>query len=328
MEIEYGPYVHLDVVDMTRYERRNVYSQDMADLLYVEEIFGFVATYAPGGRPILPSVRNLSPATQDRIGLDRKVDPTANALRANPRGRNPGEIAQIHGVTMEQDGAGGQPANQMRSGPETDAELRYHLMTPRGKFILWAYDRQTGKQFKWVESPRPGFEVDAANGPHPLACDVVNASGEPHSISVHYQIKTAQTPCPVGSDRFVLSHRWEMSHVHDENYYLTRVIEGEIVFHAGVKHVIGLHPDMLRNQFLHPIPLGFQRHAPRIVQSSDGLTIRYVITDTDPTITFSPGDSSATRIEIAERHGLTKSKASSVSDRVMGGGPGTLPPIG
>jgi hypothetical protein len=91
-----------------------------------------------------------------------------------------------------------------------------------------------------------------------------------------------------------------MDHVPDENHYLTRVIKGEVIFNAALMDNSPYTPDHFRNQFMHPIPLGFKRRGPTVTQSSDGFTIRYVIEDVNPTITFDPGDSGATNIEIVE----------------------------
>jgi hypothetical protein len=304
VEIKYNGVV-LDVVEQTRHDRRNVYSEDGVDLLYVEYVLGFLCTYAPGGRPVMPSVQHLSDDTKARIsplGLDR----TAQVLRDQPRGRNPGDVESVDETPTMEDAD--TPRHLHKSGPETDAELRDRLMTPRKPFFLYAYHRETGERFVWVRAPRNGFTVDSANGPTPLACDVVAAAGEPHSVTIHFQIRLAVSPCPVGSDRLILSHRWEMSHMADEDHYLSRVVEGRIIFHPGVREVVQFNPELLRAQLLHPIPLGMQRSAPRVTLSSDGLTLRYTIIDTDPKVVFSPGDSGATRIDIVERHALTVPK--------------------
>lgn len=298
MYSQYGP-VPLRVIDLVRFEREAVWTEDKADLLFVKNTLGMVATYAPGGVPQMISVTAMSPDTTARL---TGADTTAAVLGANPRGAPPGATAAVlPAPALEPFGPTAAPLGSQRTGAETDAELFQRLMIPRQKFILWAYDRQTGAAIRWLESPRVGFAVDADNGPRPLSCDVISASGEPHSAVVLYQIETSLPPCPTGSDRFVLSHRWKVSHTHDADYYLTRVTEGTIVFHPGVRDLLGVHPDRVRNQFIHPIPLGFKRGLPLIEQSSDGCTIRYTITDTDPTIVFAPGVSGATQISIEEK---------------------------
>lgn len=341
MRAQYGT-VDLVDVDLTRFDRETVWTEDGADLLTIRQTIGMVATYSPGGYPRLTSATSLSPDTLDTLGkppgvmigdasalaagailgpavggaiataidsaieADAKValDKTASVLASTPRGRAPGETARINTTPrLETDEPGDHRLDdaQFRSGPETDAELRARLWLPRQKFILWAYNKQTGKPIRWLESPRPGFTTDAANGPKPLSVDVVGVSGEPESVVVHFQIQTETSPCPTGSDRLVLSHRWQMSHTSDENNYVTRVIKGQIVFNGAVMRHQNVNPDFVRAQFIHPIPLGMERKVPEIIASPDGLTIRYTITDTEPKIVFDPGNSGATQIQIVEK---------------------------
>lgn len=310
MFLDYGA-VRLSVIDLTRFERDTVWTDDGCDLLYVRHTIGVTATYAPGGYPRLPSATVLSDDTNKTItppngAARRSQDNTLSVIKTNFRGADPGKTTGIIAEpVLEPDipgsGTGLLPGALWHSGPETDAELRLRLLTPRQKLILWAYERQTGNPMLWVESPRPGYPTDVNNGPRPLSCDVVSAAGEPNSVVVHFQVQADLSPCPIGSDRVVLSHRWEMSHSHDENYYLTRTIKGQIVFNGGLMDALGERPDFLRAQFIHPIPVGFKRMIPEITQSSDGNTIRYTVTDTDPTITFDPGNSGATQMHIVER---------------------------
>lgn len=307
MYLDYGS-VRLKVIDLVRFERETVWSEDGADLLYVLATIGVTAVYAPGGIPALPSITQMSQETQDTLSGD---DRTVAALRRLPRGFDPGARSNIlDKPRMEDDSTGRGLAaigavlngdDTRHSGPQTDAELRARLWLPRKKLILWAYDRQTGLPIRWLESPRPGMTVDVANGPKPLSVDIVSAAGEPTSVGMFFQVQTAISACPIGSDRLVLSHRWEMSHAHDDNYYLTRTIDGTIQFSSAVREVTRTRPDWVRAQFLHPIPVGFRRELPMFKQSSDGLTIRYRITDTDPTIVFDPGASGATQIRIEEK---------------------------
>lgn len=301
MYLQYGS-VTLKVIDLTRFERETVWTEDQADLLYIRTTLGVTATYAAGGDPALPSARLLAPNTK---GMLAGTDATADSLKSTPRGFNPGDGpggGVFRSPFLETDtDFGALDKTKLKSGPETDAELRGYLWVPRQKLILYAYARETGVPIRWLESPRPGFTTDLGNGPKPLSVDVVSASGEPNSVAVHFQVQTDMSPCPSGSDRLVLSHRWQMSHGHDEHFYLTRTIVGTIVFNGAVMRAQGMRPDFVRAQFIHPVPIGFQRAAPLVVQSSDGLTIRYTITDTDPTITFDPGNSGATNIQIVER---------------------------
>lgn len=294
MYLTYGTTT-LAVIDLNRYERTNVYSEDGTDLLYVKHLIGVSAVYSPGGMPQQPSVTDLSPATRATLG---GTDYTSTVLTVNPRGQDPTGVNTTPSLESDFPGIRA-PITSQYTGIETDAELRYRLLAPRQSLTLWGLDRQTSAFIRWLESPRPGFTVDCKNGPKPISCDVITADGET-SLGVFFQIETYTQPCPQGSDRLVLSHRWTMRHTHDERNYLTRVVEGTIVFNSEVIYATGIRPDWVRNQFIHPIPLGYQRRVPLIEATSDGLDIHYIVTDTDPTIVFEPADSGATSIDIVE----------------------------
>lgn len=314
MYLQYGSVV-LKVIDLNRYERTNVYTTDGADLLYVKHVLSATAVYAPGGVPAMPSIAAIS---ADTAGQLAGTDNTGAIIYATGRGLEPGVAATVAPAPLMEDDFGG-PTGVSFAGPETDAELRYRLLRPRQKLVLWAYTMGAGTPIRWLESPRPGFALDAANGPLPLGCDVVSAAGEPHSVAVNFTVSTCLPPCPIGSDRLILSHRWQMDHGHDDDGYLTRTTIGEVVFHSGVSDIIYRYPDAFRNQFLHPIPLGFERKVPQISAASDGLTMRYTLVDTDPKIVFSPGDSGATRAEIVEQFNTRSPDPSQAAIAIAGG---------
>ena len=81
---------------------------------------------------------------------------------------------------------------------------------------------------------------------------------------------------------------------------MTRTITGEIIFNGGLYRQLDRVPSDFLSQLLHPIPLGFKRMVPHVVQSSDGLVIQYTVVDVDTTITFDPGNSGCTNINIVE----------------------------
>ncbi len=290
----------LRVVELTRLDRDAVWTGDKTDLIGIDTIIGVLATLAPGGLPRMDSAVGLDPDTI--VHLDG-TDPTAATLARNPRGLDPGDAQPIAAPVLESGLPAESPVHAIdqSSGPETDAMIRLHLWRPRQKLILWAYRKGTGQLCRWIESPRPGMDTDLANGPTPLSLDIVQASGEPTSVVVHFQIATRMSPCPTGSDRLVLSHRWQMKHGHDENHYLTRTIDGECIFNGAVLRKLGLSPDAIRRQFIHPIPVGMQRTPPTVTISPDGLTIKYTVVDTDPTIVFDAAESGCTQMQILEK---------------------------
>ncbi len=322
MELEYNG-VRLELLSLERVERVNVYTRDGMDLLYTNWFVSASCVYAAGGYPVGTAVKSLganasaslypSGADRERANGLRGSNPTTDPVdqtRNNPPPsyREPGgsdftgEFAGKEFAYLRDYGTSVHPYENGYPAAMTDAVINNRLMTPRKELKITAYDKD-GKPVVWLQSPRPGYKVDAANGPFPIACSVVEATGEGQSFGVHFQIKTAIVPVDPDAERLILSHRWQMTHTHDEDYYLTRVIQGEIIFHPAVVDKYEVRPDWFRNQLIHPIPLGFQRKNPVVAMSSDGLTLAYTVHDVDPTVTFDPGNSGATQIHIAEKMG-------------------------
>lgn len=295
MELSYGG-VNLELVALDRVDREAVYSSDGIDLIAVKWVIGATCVYSPGGRPVGTAATQLGKYSTDYLYDTRKVD-----IRRDPaslRGRDP----KLLGVRQETNYLGGVVGAGAvgYNAAMTDVELRTRLFLPRQRLLITAYD-QNGRKVNWLQSPKPGFGADVMGGPRPLSVDIVSAQGEGMTFGVYFQIETYTSPCPDGSDRIILSHRWQMTHDHDENNYLTRIIEGEVVFDLGIVSSNNIRPDLFRQQFFHPIPLGAKRKLGPIVQSSDGSTIKYTTYDTDTSITFDAGDSGATNIAIVEK---------------------------
>lgn len=118
---------------------------------------------------------------------------------------------------------------------------------------------------------------------------------------VGLDIRTWLSPCEDGSDRPILSHRWQMVHTEDENHYLSRLIRGTVVFDVGNLLEAHQNPDWFRRQMFHPIPLGFKRTLGPISLSPDGSTLSYEYADTDQTVVFDAADTGATQIHIVEQ---------------------------
>lgn len=292
MNFEYNG-VELELLQLDRVDREAVYSTDGQDLLYIKWVIGATCVYAPGGYPVGTAASSISPATVREL-TGKSAQPR------NLRGVNP----TVPPFSQTSNSAG-QWRKPSYDAFITDAELKARLYVPRRKLRLWVWDR-AGNRAIWLESPKPGLICDLAGGPKPISVDVVSSTGEGQNFGVHMQIMTHLSPCPDGSDRLILSHRWEMDHSEDEDRYLTRTIRGEVVFNQALLESNNFNPDWLRNQFLHPIPLGMKRGPLDITRSSDGTTIRYVLSDIDTSITFDAGDSGATEIEIIENVSYTQ----------------------
>lgn len=322
MIVEYNG-INLEMAEIQSIHREAVWDDSHTHLLYIRWTIGVIAQYAPNGYPAAVSVTRLrtptiSASLAGSSGIGKLLRGAGGALARGVlvgglfnvwtrfKGLFKGEDADPTIVALRTD----PPSAQVAAAPDadsgvtgygpilTDVTLRNRLMTPRKKLRIkgWNWD---GSAVNLIESPKENYVCDPTNGPHPIALDILD--GNDMSFAVFFQIETATLPCDDNSDRLVLSHTWEMSHTHDENQYLTRVIDGEIVLNGSMVHSFGLPADALRAQFFHPIPLGCYRTVPFVTPSVDGLSYRYRIEDHDQTIVFDAGDSGATHIEIAEK---------------------------
>lgn len=313
MEIEYNA-VPLQMTEIQSIKRTAVWDDSFMSLLHILWEIGVVAVYAPNGFP--PATAVLSTASTETgfggdvvggtsrpVGTGGVFTQFFQRIRSLIFGRdvtlpNPPVRRAQPAFAADPDGVAN-PALRGYGPILTDAMLRNRLMTPRAPLRITGYDWRTGNKETLIESPKAGYVCDPILGPHPIACDIL--SGEDQSFAVFFQVQTATLPCADGSDRLVLSHTWQMTHTHDEDQYLTRIIDGEITFNGSMIHSLGINPDAFRAQFFHPIPPGCYRTIPFVTPSTDGLTYKYRTEDHDQTIMFDAGDSGATRIEIAEK---------------------------
>ena len=166
---------------------------------------------------------------------------------------------------------------------QTDQSIRHRLMIPRGQLTLGV-----GK-LAWLVSPQQGCTVDSANGPTPLGCTVVRGPGG-RSFVVDYSIETKVRECNLEKSFYpsiFLSHRWEMSHTLDEDFFTTRIIKGHVIFDTARLNQLfnpppadpRIVPDQYRGAFFHPVPPNCQRRIPFVKQDPDGTSVAYVILD-------------------------------------------------
>lgn len=314
MKLEYNGVV-MDLFELTEYSRECVYSADGADLLYVKHRIGAVCTLAAGGWPAGLSLdpAKPNPGTIDELNGAARRQPNQLFLQGvNPKFGTypfPKKTPRPSNATA-----------LFSPGFWTDTEVRARLSIPRRKLKISAY-HVDGKERVWLESPRPFPQIqeikagnapppivpakdvtltDAANGPIPLQVDVIDTAGEGTSLGVHFMIETCLVPVDPEAERPLLSNRWQVTHTHDDDHYLTRITKGVAVFNGGIMRLAQQSPDWFLNQFVVPIPLGFIRKVPEVTASSDGLSVSYTITDTDPHVMFDPGDSGATSMDIVE----------------------------
>lgn len=317
--------VSLNLTSIDRLDRTTVFSDDGTTVLYVEHTLSASCVYSPNSLYGGTSVKNTgtyhnparvsavpaSPRDSGNVaGSDPGVPFVPKGKQQSRRRRRSGGIIESQQIPFTGlTGNGPNPFAPLTCTPgaeagawlspiNTDRELELRLRVPRKKLYVWAFDTD-GVPKIWIESPRNQNTVDAKVGPVVLGCNI-HAGPNSNSFFVAIDIRTWLTPTNDDSDRAVLSHRWQMAHVEDENHYLSRVIKGQVVFNPGALEATKQDADWFRSQFFHPIPLGFQRHLGPVVLSPDGTTLNYEYTDTDVTCVFSPCDSGAARMEIVE----------------------------
>jgi hypothetical protein len=78
-------------------------------------------------------------------------------------------------------------------------------------------------------------------------------------------------------------------HANPETYLMSQVITGVATFRMDVLAARGLSADMLRNQFMHPIPAGYVRKPPLVELNEAGDSVRYEIEDEQQLMNFPGG---------------------------------------
>jgi hypothetical protein len=245
--------------------------------------------------PIGTAIKSIGPSAEREV-TGQTIKPPDRDLGV--RGKPPQDIDTL---TPDQENEFFRDKRPGFQAALTDVELRARLLVPRKQLTISLFNAgDPPKRVNFLYSPKPGYTCDVTGGPKPISLDIVEVQGEGVTFGVHYQIETTLQPVPDGSDQVILSHRWIMTHDPDENNYVTRTIQGEIIFDLGLLASLKLTADWFRNQFIHPIPLGFKRNGPTVTLSPDGSTIRYEVKDVDTPVIFDAGDSGATNIEIIE----------------------------
>lgn len=324
MHIEYNG-VQLELVTIDRVDRTSIWTPDQTELLYTEWSLLVSCVYHPpvatatsdmsrlGGTSVrasgfvgtLENPNSFVGPLENREAVVRQVKPwdtspsAANDenVRLTRQLETMASRGKTIGGTLFTPGFGGG-----EYAPVTDKHLHTLLSIPRRKLKITMGNPNSVGSVTWLESPRPGYTTDARNGPIVNALPVTAINGDGVSFGVQMNIVTWLPPCPQGSDRPILAHRWQMTHERDPDDYLTRHVTGEIHLNGAVLSRQGnqVRADFLIQQMFHPIPLGFRRYIGPVKRSPDGLVLSYAYADVDPSITFDPGNSEATQISVIE----------------------------
>lgn len=181
--------------------------------------------------------------------------------------------------------------------PLTDIALRHRLMQPRKTLIYQCVNPAGGPDTVLLRTPAVGFSTDAANGPEPLECSVLQTHGVKTWV-VHYKIRCRVRECPTGqaSSPMALAHTWKVFTDMDQDYFTKRVIEGEVTFDTSRLIFASAYPDDFRREFFHACPLDMKRESVEVSLSDDGARCNYRLVDRETPFMLGL-DSKCTRVE-------------------------------
>jgi hypothetical protein len=165
--------------------------------------------------------------------------------------------------------------------PVTDAAIRHALAQPRRQLLI------TNGAAVVLESPVPGFDRDAANGPFCRVNDVVYQGGT-KSYLVDLTIETCvnESYRNTATPSVMISHTTVPELSHDQDAFSTRLIHGHAVFNAQRLVALGASADDFRAFLFARIPPGFQRVQIQTSLSDDGNELTYTIVDRERAHSF------------------------------------------
>lgn len=167
--------------------------------------------------------------------------------------------------------------------------VRKRLTDPRGK--LFIFNGVGGPGDLLLQSPAFNRHCDCKNGPIPSYFNIVQVHGDSEgtlivqwacSTFVHEQSRTSPTDP-------LLSNRFSMAHIVDEDSFMRIAVQGEARFDVGLLHALGQNPDQFRPNLMLPCPLGFVREGLTVEGIPDMSGVRYNFTDRQQHVSFPAG---------------------------------------
>jgi hypothetical protein len=131
-----------------------------------------------------------------------------------------------------------------------------------------------------VEDPVTGIKrnvrlmCDPENGPIPEECRVISIHGDKAAI-ISYRIRFCITDCV----NYVVSNRWSVTSMTDEQYLTTRVTTGVATMRPDLLIARGTTADAFRQNFTLAVPPGFIRKRVVVNATPDGREIHYRVED-------------------------------------------------
>jgi hypothetical protein len=196
-------------------------------------------------------------------------------------------------------------ANGDRGPAATLVELLRRLAQPRRVLRVWMDSNPNpqvvGEAAEEIVllSPLPGYSEDPCGGPVCTYKQPIPIGGN-STVALRLQFETHIPACTGKDAPIMLSNRWSFT-VGAENDFAIHQIEGEARFRMDLLHKQGFTADQFRNQFLHPIPVGFRRESPTVTLLPTGDGVKYTLVDRQMPLNFPGGIPFAcNKIEIVE----------------------------
>jgi hypothetical protein len=204
--------------------------------------------------------------------------------------------------------------NRGSPAPITDVSVRHVLMQPRQQ-LVYAVGTNVLLVAPAANPDGTAAVADAANGPIPLACDVVQVSGN-KTFLVDFAISAAvnESYLYVNTPPVLLSHRWTRTEDIDTDMYSTVTTRGFARFRSDRLLFLGVVPDDFRGYLFVPPPPRCQRVAVHVEPSEDGSSIAYTLVDRMTYLRYAiPG---VTRVEAFQ---TVEGEASFLNSLFLGG---------
>lgn len=127
-----------------------------------------------------------------------------------------------------------------------------------------------------------GVGVDVENGPRPKVLEIRKISGD-KAIQVTWSVSTTITPCPAsttGKEGWILSNRWSVRESMDEDFYVTRTIDGQLRLGTSPTPGAGTNwGHAFKSLCIPGLESGFRRVTVDFTVAADGRTCNYTVVD-------------------------------------------------
>lgn len=196
----------------------------------------------------------------------------------------------------------------------TEVVIRQKLSQARGKlFLVTGNGDPTRRDQVLLSSPTWGSHTDVKNGPTPKLLSVERFHGDAQTFVVTFAVETYlnEADCTLNVNTFVptpitsplLSNRYKMTHVIDEDSYTAIFVEGEAVFRTDfIYRNPSVNPDAFRTSLFLPVPFGMQRDHIVVQEYPDATGFHYEFLDSQQKSNFAAGpEINATKISAVHR---------------------------